>query len=313
MIGEARRRTGSRRRPRPLLAAAVCAFLGAGIAVPSAQATITPPVRGIPYGPAPGETITAFTAKTTTKLATALGGAAATGGAPSVVLVHGGGWRRQLSVTEQAVVADNLMLHGDAVFDVDYPQDTAASPAFPKEPEAVASAISWVKAHATEFGGNPSNIVLLGGSAGGHLVELAGEKTPGVRAVVSLSGPSNLVTLMEMGMLDELKPSLSVSLALALGCGQGGVSWEKILQCGPEIPLAEQYSPVDHVPASECPNWLLFSTEEDLVPVSQSREMLAALQANGCNATLNVLSGKGHSFGYWGRVQLQVNEFISAN
>jgi dipeptidyl aminopeptidase/acylaminoacyl peptidase len=77
--------------------------------------------------------------------------------------------------------------------------------------------------------------------------------------------------------------------------------------------LAEQFSPVFHVGTAPCPTWLNFSAEEDLVPLSQQIEFMPALQAGGCNASLTVLSGKGHAFGYWWRVAPQIYSFIAAN
>ncbi len=231
-----------------------------------------------------------------------------------MLLVHGGGWRQQPNETEQAFVAQDLRAHGLTVFDINYPQANLEETAFPKQPEAIASAIAWVREHASEFGGDPGNLELLGGSAGGHLVDLAGERVPGIRTVVSLSGPTNLTKLVEMGQREELRSSLAISLAMALGCGGTRYGPEKLNFCTPaQLQLAAEYSPVAHVPASGCPKYMLFSSEEDLVPLSQQQEFLPALQGAGCSASLTVLSGKGHSFGYWWRIKPQVIRFLAQN
>jgi acetyl esterase/lipase len=291
----------------------------------SAQAFTEPPVRGVPYGPLPEEIVTIYTAPTTsapaptsapaTSRAAFATAAASTGLPPAVVLVHGGGWRQQPNETEQPTAAQGLRDHGFVVFDVNYPQAGFYTTAFPKEPEAIAAAVGWVHEHAAEFGADPENIVLLGGSAGGHLVNVVGEeRLPGVRAVISLSGPTNLVSLLSLAQHQETTSSLAISIAMALGCGRNTVGWAKVLFCGPaNVALAEQFSPVQHVGTAPCPNWLLFSAEEDLVPLSQQQEFLPALQAGGCSGSLSVVPGKGHAFGYWYYAGPQIYSFIAAN
>jgi len=291
------------------IALALCS--AALVAAP--QAVATPPVRGLTYGPLPTELLTIYQPEGAAPLVrNALG--APTQGSPSVLLVHGGGWRQQQNETEQAYVAQDLRAHGFAVFDIDYPQANIEETAFPQEPEALASAVQWVREHAGEYGGDPQNVVLLGGSAGGHLVDVTAERVPGISAVVSLSGPTNLVSLLEMGQREGLRSSLTISLAIALGCGSERYGWEKVRFCGPaETQLAAEWSPVRDVPSGSCPKWMLFSAEEDLVPASQQQEFLTALHAGGCSASLTVVSGRGHSFGYWWRVKQSVYAFLAAN
>jgi len=292
------------------IALALCS--AALVAAPQAGA-LTPPVRGLTYGPLATELVTVYQPEGAAPLVRSALGAPAQG-SPSVLLVHGGGWRQQQNETEQAYVAQDLRQHGFAVFDIDYPQANVEEAAFPQEPEALAAAVQWVREHAGEFGGDPQNVVLVGGSAGGHLVDVTAEQVPGIRAVVSLSGPTNLVSLLEMGQREALKSNLTISLAIALGCGAERYGWEKVRACGPaETQLAAEWSPVRNVPSGACPTWMLFSAEEDLVPLSQQQEFLTALHGAGCSASLTVMSGKGHSFGYWWRVKQSVYAFIAAN
>jgi len=288
------------------------ATLVAGLVTGSTAMAWITPVHGVEYGPVPSEIATIYPLTEGFALAKSPTVQAA---APTVVLVHGGGWRTQFAETEQPTVAQNLRAHGFVVFDVNYPQDGEGEPAFPKEPEAIASAVAFARDNTAAYGGNPANIVLVGGSAGGNLVDLVGEQgLPGVRAVVSLSGPTNLPPLMEMAAEQELRESFAVSLSIALGCPRAGLGWKRILPCGPSnVALAEQFSPVNHAPTVGCPNWLLIGAEIDLVPISQQREFLAVLQAAHCNATLDVVPEKGHSFGLWTRIAFAVYPFIAAN
>jgi acetyl esterase/lipase len=275
----------------------------------------TPPVMGS-YGPLPSEVVTIYVpVNPAPSPALAPKATVATEpGAPAVLLVHGGGWRTQYNLTEQTTVAQNLRSQGFVVFDIDYPQASLNQTAFPKQPEAIRAAVAFVRANGASYGADPNNIELLGGSAGGNLVDLIGEQAPeGVRSVISLSGPSNLIPLDELGLKEELKESLAVSLAIAIGCGRERIGYAKLTACTPEnLALAEVGSPALHV-GTACVPFALFSAEEDLVPLSQSQEMLSALQAKGCTASLGIVPGKGHSFGYWTRVKEQVYSFIAAN
>lgn len=74
----------------------------------------------------------------------------------------------------------------------------------------VKRAIAWIKAHAAEYGVHPERVVLMGGSAGGHLALLAAyaphhpqldpadvDVDTSVRAVVSFYGPPDLRALYD--------------------------------------------------------------------------------------------------------------------
>jgi acetyl esterase/lipase len=246
-------------------------------------------ISGIEYGPLEEEQLTVYPGRAA--------------GAASVLLVHGGGWSKQVNETELPFVAEQLQSAGFAVFDANYPQDSRSQPAFPLEPNAIKAAAEWVRANASAYHGSPSNIVLVGGSAGGQLVEMTAARFP-VQGVVSLSGPTNLVTLMEMAENQELKDGLGGDVRIAPGCAS------KAKGCSEAV--EREWSPVDNIPAS-CPPYLLFSSEKDEVPVSQQAELDAALEGAGCPVTAQALGGNQHSFQYWPKVRATVDAFIAAH
>lgn len=93
--------------------------------------------------------------------------------APLVVFVHGGGWKRgdKQGATALAEVA-HLTARGYAFASVDYrlvPNATVEQQA-----ADVAAAVAWLRAHAGQLGIDTARIVLMGHSAGAHLVALAG-------------------------------------------------------------------------------------------------------------------------------------------
>ncbi len=87
-------------------------------------------------------------------------------------MVHGGGWR--IGDKNSPGVVENKLMHwlpqGYIVVSVDY----RMLPQAPVDVQAqdVAQALSYVQAHAGAWGGDPNTLILMGHSAGAHLVAL---------------------------------------------------------------------------------------------------------------------------------------------
>jgi arylformamidase len=99
--------------------------------------------------------------------------ASASQGAPLIVFVHGGGWKR--GDKSDATGLDKVTHWGAAGYafaSINYrlvPEATVE-----QEAADVASALAWLRAHAAAMGIDPARIVLMGHSAGAHLVALVG-------------------------------------------------------------------------------------------------------------------------------------------
>jgi acetyl esterase/lipase len=99
---------------------------------------------------------------------------------PVVVYVHGGGWKtgdKHNQITNKV----NLFTGAGYVFaSVNYrlspdPIDTSYPPSrirFPMHPHDVGEAIGWIDRNVAAYGGDPTRILLIGHSAGAHLVSL---------------------------------------------------------------------------------------------------------------------------------------------
>jgi len=93
-------------------------------------------------------------------------------GAPVILMVHGGGWRRG----DKAMpgVAPNKVAYwvprGVVVISVDYRLLPDASPLV--QAQDVARALALAQRRAAEWGGDPDRFVLMGHSAGAHMVAL---------------------------------------------------------------------------------------------------------------------------------------------
>lgn len=91
---------------------------------------------------------------------------------PIMVMVHGGGWRNGDKAISNVVKNKSLnwLPQGFTFVTVGYTLDIGTDPI--DQARSVAKALKYVQEHATEWGCDPRKIILVGHSAGGHLVAL---------------------------------------------------------------------------------------------------------------------------------------------
>ncbi|MFA7005046.1 MAG: alpha/beta hydrolase, partial [Verrucomicrobiia bacterium] len=119
---------------------------------------------------------------------------------PTCILVHGGGFTKGDKATFIKPLFEPLSKAGFAWFSINY--RLAPQHRFPACVEDVESAIRWVKANATKYKADPKRIALIGESAGGHLVSLAGVRAKAdtrVAAVVPIYAPHDLELRVKQG------------------------------------------------------------------------------------------------------------------
>lgn len=143
--------------------------------------------------------------------------------APILVMVHGGGWWR--GDKARPPVIDNKVNHwlpkGYIVVSVNYRLVPKADPV--AETGDVADALAYVQRHAAEWGGDPGRVVLMGHSAGAHLISLlaaapeiaekAGAK-PWLGTIALDSAAYNVVTVMKQRHFDLYDRAFGTDQAL---------------------------------------------------------------------------------------------------
>ncbi len=221
-----------------------------------------------------------------------------TGTHPVAILVHGGGWSAgDKSGSDHpgngADVTPWFAAFADANFTwVSINYRLAPAHRLPAGFEDVQTAIRWVKAHATEYHGDPTQIVLVGHSAGGHLVclaaTLAGPDTR-VQAVVGFAA----VTDLEAD--SDRRGGLSPSLQHLLGLRHDVTPESRV--------VLRNLSPINHVHRDMPPFLLLHGDADKSVPYAQSLAFQRRLQAEGVRCDLIAIRGAPHGLLTWANAQ----------
>jgi acetyl esterase/lipase len=216
-------------------------------------------------------------------------------GAPVLVQVHGGGWTFGSKDQQGIPLMQRMAERGWVCASVNY--RLAPRNPFPAPIIAVKKAIAWVKEHVEEYGGDPSYVVLTGGSAGGHLTALAAltandpEYQPGfegadtrVQAAVPFYGVYDFAgaTGLQNALLMRdryLAPRVV------------GQSWAG----HPEV--FEHASPILRITPDAPDFFVLHGARDSLVDVEQARLFVAALRETSKNSVAYAeFPGTQHAF-----------------
>lgn len=199
---------------------------------------------------------------------------------PAIVSVHGGRWRGGSKTDASTIKVEQWAGLGMFAMSIDY-RLVGCTPA-PACYQDLLCAVRWVQAHAEAYKIDRRRVFLIGQSAGGHLVSLAGtlgegpfKKTGGwldqpleFRAVISVAAPYELVPL-DWGQL-WAPPGEDLEAARRLA------------------------SPIHHVQAGIKPILVIHSDDDRSVPIQQAVDMAAALAKAGAPHRFVHYTNKGH-------------------
>lgn len=177
---------------------------------------------------------------------------------------------------------------------------------FPALLEDAKAAVRWMRAHASEFGVDADRIGLLGDSAGGYVVQMAGatngeknwdvgdfkEVSSDVQAVVSIYGISDLTTIGEGIGIENVHSSAAVTEALLLN----GPAFKDFAgaSVNADPQKAKAASPIGHVDGTEPPFLLMHGSGDKVVSPLQSKKMFEALQNKKVEAEYVLVRGAEH-------------------
>ncbi len=205
------------------------------------------------------------------------------GGKPVLVYVHGGAWVTGSRLEQGLPMLHHLARAGWVCFSVSY--RLSPKVAWPAHLEDVQAAIAWVHEHAAEYGGDPSFLVLAGGSAGGHLTTMATiEQTPETRVdvAVPIYGVYDLTNRMGV-QSKQFVPLLMEPLVM-----------QAKLADEPERFAAA--SPMDLVRDGLPPFVVVQGDMDTLAPVEEARAFVDQLREAGTDVAYMEFPGAQHVF-----------------
>lgn len=255
-----------------MLVAETVSPFGPGRAESAGPATVRPmgaAPRTIAYGPAPLQTLDYYPAASARR-------------APLVVFVHGGGWKRgdKRMMAGSAKLAD-WQARGYAVASVNYrlvPDATVEDQA-----RDVAAAVARLRRDAATQGHDSDRIVLVGHSAGAHLVALVGTDPAWLRSAGL--GPAAVRGIVALDGAGYDVPSQMGENARLLGD-----TYKQAFGTDPARQAA--LSPTRHAAAPNAPRFLILHVDRPDAK-RQSEGLASALRAAGTPVELRHVAGRG--------------------
>jgi acetyl esterase/lipase len=234
--------------------------------------------RDVPYGPAARQTLDVAFARAPSRPR------------PALVMIHPGGWMQGDKSACHALMAEYAGL-GYVTVAVNF--RLSGSAPYPAALADCKRAVRWLRAHAADYGIDPSRIGVTGWSSGAHLAMLVAlsddgfEREPGepvpssrVQAAVCASGVYDFL-MEERGPYPNAEDDPAVVRFL------GGPPRER-----PE--LARRASPGRHL-STDDPPLLVFHGELDRrIDAEQARQFALALRRIGREDEVVVLPGADH-------------------
>jgi acetyl esterase/lipase len=202
--------------------------------------------------------------------------------APVIVFVHGGEWAKR-DKAEVSYKPKLLNEKGMVFVSVNYRLSPPAK--HPDHVNDIAAAVRWVRDHAGEFGGDPNKIVLMGQSAGCHLVTLVSldpryltkvqMRPAGLRGVVAWSGGA-------YDLVEKVKGGGTYAPYIRQAFGDSEAAWRDA-------------SPVNHVQDTQpLPRFLFVSVEKGNASHQAAERLAGLIRSAKGQAASHLLEGRTH-------------------
>jgi acetyl esterase/lipase len=203
-------------------------------------------------------------------------------GAPLVVFVHGGGWKNgDKDNATGKEKAPHYLGQGYAFASINY----RLLPSAPVEQQAadVASAIAYLRKNAAQLGFDGQRIVLMGHSAGAHLVALVGTDPQYLRAVG-----------FDQSVLAGIVPIDGAAYDVAKQLTDGPKMMQDTYHdaFGDDPARQRALSPSYHTASPNAPSFLIVHVQRE-DGIAQSQTLAAALRQNGTQVQINAFEGRG--------------------
>lgn len=217
---------------------------------------------------------------------------------PVILLIHGGAWvAGDKSLDFIPLVARRFAQQGFGVVAANYRLSPLVR--HPAHIEDVAKALAWTVNNIARYGGRANTILLVGHSAGGHLVSLAitdtqfirreGVSPDVIRAVVGVSGVYQVSDLT----VNAIAPGLRLASHAAVVVSPFALAF------GTDAEVWRQASPQSHV-QNGLPPFLLVTAKYDLPTLTGMAENFhAELKAHDVETQWLQAPWRGHATNFW--------------
>lgn len=222
--------------------------------------------------------------------------------APVLVQVHGGGWTIGTKEHQGLMLMNRMAQRGWVCVAMNY--RLAPKHPFPAQIIDVKKAIAWTREHIASYGGDPSYLVVTGGSAGGHLAALAAltPRDPGYQpgfesADTSVAACVPFYGVYDMAGLTEDKAALMLR-DYFLG--------PRVFKKNPANHLDDfvKASPLAQISPDAPDFFVLHGASDSLVDVRQARAFVEKLNAESkATVTYAEFPGTQHAFEVFGSIR----------
>lgn len=222
---------------------------------------------------------------------------------PGLIFIHGGGWQSG-DKSDYKYYTVRFAKRNCVAATIGYRHIGEAK--FPAAIEDAKCAVRWMRANAEKLHVNPGQIVVIGGSAGGHLALMAGytadtglfvnggheDASGAVAGVVDLYGPVDLTT-------PEARTNSTVTAFFDHSYAEDPEPYR----------LA---SPIHHLHPGAPPTLIIQGTIDDIMPVGQSDALAERLQALNVPYWYDRVEGYPHTMDVAPAINERVQWLISA-
>lgn len=213
---------------------------------------------------------------------------------PTILGIHGGGFSAR-SKNLYRILGPHYAEKGYAFAAMNYRLSPVNS--YPAQVEDSFCALAWLHDNAAEYGFDPNQMIVTGGSAGGYLASMVGtvddpaiymENCPNeyparnaIQAVLIYYG------LYDFTNVDDLPVgAVNGSLRYFWGAAHEDIPVQRL----------EEMSPIAQIDGSEPPFIILHGTADTSVPSVMSERFAAALEQAGVDVELVLLQDVSHAF-----------------
>ena len=230
------------------------------------------------------------------------------GGRPLIILVHGGGWHGGGKSAFGRAALPRYAETGYVAASINYRLSGVAK--FPAQIEDVKAAIRWLRANADRYNIDTDRIGLIGGSAGAHLVALAGATS--AEDGLEGDGPhldesSRVQCVVARSGIYDLRPEIigrEGSNDFAVVGLLGDTAQEK-------ADLAKKASPVLYLDRDDPPILIIHGTKDTRIPFRAAEYVVEELKKAGTPYEFITIEGGGHGGAPTPEKKREVNQAVT--